>query len=37
MAANRYGHRGMYCYLAYKFERVFVKRNYVDYEDGRRR
>ena len=37
LAAKRYGHWGRYAYLAYKFERVFVKRNYVDYEDGKRR
>jgi hypothetical protein len=36
-AAKRYGHWGRYAYLAYKFERVFVRRNYVDYKDGERR
>jgi 3-methyladenine DNA glycosylase/8-oxoguanine DNA glycosylase len=36
-AAKRYGHWGRWCYLAYKFERVFVKKNYVDYVDGNRR
>ena len=36
-AANRYGHWERYAYLAYKFERVFVKRNYVDMVDGKRR
>jgi N-glycosylase/DNA lyase len=36
-AARRYGKWGRYCYLAYKFERVFVKRNYVDMVDGKRR
>jgi hypothetical protein len=35
-AAKRYGHWGKYCYLAYKFERVFGKRNYVDIVDGKR-
>ncbi len=35
-AAKRYGHWGRYCYLAYKFERVFRKRNYVDIVDGKR-
>ncbi len=36
-AAKRYGHWGRFAYLAYKFERVFVKRNYVDIVDGKRR
>ena len=27
-AAKRYGHWGRYCFLAYKFERVFRRRNY---------
>jgi N-glycosylase/DNA lyase len=36
-AAKRYGHWGRYCYLAYKFERVFGKRNYVDIVDGKKR
>ena len=36
-AAKRYGHWGRYCYLAYKFERVFARRNYVDYRDGMKR
>jgi hypothetical protein len=26
-----------WCYLACKFERVFAKRNYVDYRDGKRK
>ncbi len=30
IAAQRYGHWGRFAYLAYKFERVFAKRNYVD-------
>ncbi len=37
LAAKRYGHWGRYAYLAYKFERVFIRRNYVDYSDGKRR
>ena len=37
MAAKRHGHWGRFAYLAYKFERVFVRRNYVDYEDRERR
>jgi 3-methyladenine DNA glycosylase/8-oxoguanine DNA glycosylase len=36
-AAKRYGHWGRYAYLAYKFERVFAKRNYVDCADGKRK
>jgi hypothetical protein len=28
--AKRYGHWGRFAYLAYKFERVFAKENYVD-------
>ena len=36
-AAKRYGHWGRYCYLAYKFERVFRRLNYVDFVDGKRR
>jgi hypothetical protein len=36
-AAKRYGHWGKYCFLAYKFERVFKRMNYVDYQDGKRR
>ena len=36
-AARRYGHWGRYCFLAYKFERVFARRNYVDIVDGKRR
>jgi 3-methyladenine DNA glycosylase/8-oxoguanine DNA glycosylase len=30
--AKRYGHWGRFAYLAYKFERVFAKENYVDCE-----
>jgi 3-methyladenine DNA glycosylase/8-oxoguanine DNA glycosylase len=30
--AKRYGHWGRFAYLAYKFERVFSKENYVDCE-----
>ena len=30
VAAKRYGHWGRFAYLAYKFERVFAKENYVD-------
>ena len=30
VAAKRYGHWGRFTYLAYKFERVFAKENYVD-------
>jgi 3-methyladenine DNA glycosylase/8-oxoguanine DNA glycosylase len=36
-AAKRYGHWGRYCFLAYKFERVFRRLNYVDIVDGKRR
>jgi hypothetical protein len=36
-AAKRYGHWGRYAYLAYKFERVFKRLNYVDMVDGKRR
>ncbi len=36
-AAKRYGHWGRYAYLAYKFERVFKRLNYVDIVDGKRR
>ena len=32
VAAKRYGHWGRFAYLAYKFERVFAKENYVDCE-----
>jgi N-glycosylase/DNA lyase len=32
-AANRYGRWGRYAFLAYKFERVFCKQNYVDCPD----
>ena len=28
--AKHYGHWGRFAYLAYKFERVFAKENYVD-------
>ena len=35
--AKRDGHWGRYAYLAFKFERVFVKRNYVDHADGEKR
>lgn len=37
VAARRYGRWGRYAYLAYKFERVFIKRNYVDWCDGAKR
>jgi 3-methyladenine DNA glycosylase/8-oxoguanine DNA glycosylase len=30
VAARRYGHWGRFTYLAYKFERVFARENYVD-------
>ncbi len=36
-AAKRYGHWGKYCFLAYKFERVFKRLNYVNRVDGKRR
>jgi 3-methyladenine DNA glycosylase/8-oxoguanine DNA glycosylase len=36
-AVKRYGHWGWYAYLAYKFERVFKRLNYVDIVDGKRR
>jgi hypothetical protein len=36
-AAKRYGRWGRLAYLAYKFERVFRKRNYVDIVEGERR
>ena len=36
-AAKRCGRWGRLAYLAYKFERVFRKRNYVDIVDGKRR
>jgi 3-methyladenine DNA glycosylase/8-oxoguanine DNA glycosylase len=36
-AAERYGHWGKYCFLAYKFERVFKRLNYVDWRDWKRR
>ena len=32
VVAKRYGHWGRFAYLAYKFERVFAKENYVDCE-----
>ena len=32
VAAKRYRHWGRFAYLAYKFERVFAKENYVDCE-----
>jgi len=35
--AKRYGHWGRYAYLAYKFERVFRRLNYVDMVDGKKR
>jgi N-glycosylase/DNA lyase len=35
--AKRYGHWGRFAFLAYKFERVFTKRNYVDIVDGEKR
>jgi hypothetical protein len=34
--AKRHGHWGRYAYLAYKFERVFKRLNYVDVVDGKR-
>jgi len=30
VAAKRYAHWGRFAYLAYKFERVFARENYVD-------
>jgi hypothetical protein len=36
-AAKRYGRWGRLAYLAYKFERVFRQRNYVDIVEGKRR
>lgn len=36
-AAKRYGKWGKYCFLAYKFERVFRRLNYVDIVDGKKR
>jgi N-glycosylase/DNA lyase len=36
-AAKRYGHWGRYAYLAYKFERVSKRLNYVDMVDGKKR
>ena len=35
--AKRYGHWGRFAFLAYKFERVFTRRNYVDIVDGKKR
>ena len=35
-AAKRYGHWGRFAYLAYKFERVFRRLNYVDIVDGKK-
>ena len=35
--AKRYGHWGQFAFLAFKFERVFTKRNYVDIVDGEKR
>ena len=32
IVAKRFGHWGRFAYLAYKFERVFAKENYVDCE-----
>jgi N-glycosylase/DNA lyase len=37
VAAKRYGQWGRYCFLAYKFERVFRRLNHVDIVDGHRR
>ena len=34
---ERYGHWERFAFLAFKFERVFTKRNYVDIVDGKRR
>jgi N-glycosylase/DNA lyase len=36
-AAKRYGKWGRFAYLAYKFERVFRRLNYVDMVDGKGR
>ena len=36
-AAKRYGHWGRFAFLAFKFERVFKRLNYVDVVDGKRR
>lgn len=35
-ALRRYGHWGRHAYLAYKFERVFRRLNYVDNVNGKR-
>jgi 3-methyladenine DNA glycosylase/8-oxoguanine DNA glycosylase len=34
---ERYGHWERFAFLAFKFERVFTKRNYVDIVDGKKR
>ncbi len=36
-AARRYGHWGRFTYLAYKFERVFRRLNYVDIVSGKKK
>lgn len=36
-AAKRYGHWGRFAFLAFKFERVFRRLNYVDIVDGKKR
>ncbi len=36
-AAKRYGHWGRFAFLAFKFERVFRRLNYVDIVDEKRR
>jgi hypothetical protein len=35
-AVKRYGHWGRFTFLAFKFERVFLKRNYVDIVNGKK-
>lgn len=35
-AAKRYGHWGRFTFLAYKFERVFTRQNYVDIVNGKK-
>lgn len=36
-AVKRYGHWGQFAFLAFKFERVFKRLNYVDIVDGKRK
>jgi len=35
-AVKRYGHWGRFTFLAFKFERVFRRLNYVDIVDGKK-